>query len=94
MRKIVQVDVLQAYHLRLTFDDGTSGTIDLSDLAGRGVFALWNDRSAFEQVRIGSSGELVWGDKVDLCPDALYLRMTGKSPEEIFPALRREPARA
>jgi hypothetical protein len=94
MRKIVRVEVLQAYRLRLTFDDGTSGAVDLSDLAGRGVFTLWNDRAAFAQVQIGSSGELVWGDKVDLCPDALYLKATGKRPEEVFPALRHEPVRA
>ncbi len=94
MRKIVHVEVLQAYCLELTFDDGTSGTVDLSGLAGKGVFACWNDRSAFTQVRIGSSGELVWGHQVDLCPDALYLKVTGKKPEEVFPALRHEPARA
>jgi hypothetical protein len=31
---------------------------------------------------------------VDLCPDALYLRVTGKSPEEKFPALQHELAHA
>ena len=94
MRKIVRVEVLDAFRLGLTFDDGTGGTVDLSDLAGKGVFAFWNNRAAFAQVQIGSSGELVWGDKVDLCPDALYLKMTGKKPEDVFPALRHEPARA
>jgi hypothetical protein len=94
MRKITRVEVLQDYRLELTFEDGTSGTADLSDLAGKGVFACWNDRAAFAQVRIGPSGELVWNDQVDLCPDALYLKVTGKKPEEVFPALRHEPARA
>jgi hypothetical protein len=94
MRKITHVEVLQGYRLALTFDDGTAGTVDLSDLTGKGVFACWNDRAAFTKVRVGSSGELVWGDQVDLCPDALYLKVTGKQPEEVFPALRPEPARA
>ena len=94
MRKITHVEVLQGYRLALTFDDGTVGTVDLSDLTGRGVFACWNDRAAFAQVRVGSSGELVWGDQVDLCPDALYLKVTGTQPEELFPALCQEPARA
>jgi hypothetical protein len=94
MRKITRVKVLQAYRLELTFDDGACGTVDLSYLVGEGVFALWRDRPAFEQVRIGSSGELVWGDRVDLCPDALYLKVTGKKPEEVFPALRHEPSHA
>jgi hypothetical protein len=94
MRKISKVEVLQGYRLELAFDDGVSGVVDLSDLVGKGVFALWRDRHAFEQVRIGSIGELVWGDQIDLCPDSLYLKATGKKPEEVFPALRREPARA
>jgi len=25
----------------------------------------------------------IWGDQIDLCPDALYLRATGKEPEDI-----------
>jgi hypothetical protein len=34
MRKVTDVNVLQAYCLELTFDDGTSGTVDLSYLVG------------------------------------------------------------
>jgi hypothetical protein len=94
MRKIVKVKALEAYSLELEFDDGVSGTVNLSDLAGKGVFALWRDRRGFEQVRIGSSGELVWDDRVDLCPDALYLKVTGKKPEDLFPILRNESAHA
>ena len=94
MRKVSKVKTLQGYRLGLEFDDGVSGTVDLSDLAGKGVFALWCDRRSFEQVQIGSSGELVWGDQIDLCPDALYLKVTGKKPEDLFPALRHDPTRA
>ena len=94
MAKITKVEVLQGYRLELAFDDGVCGVVDLSDLAGRGVFALWGDRPVFELVRIGSFGELVWGDQIDLCPDSLHLRVTGKKPEDVFPALRREAAYA
>jgi hypothetical protein len=94
MRKITNVKVSEGYVLDLTFDDGVAGRVDLSDLAGKGVFALWRDRDAFQALRIGSSGELVWSDQVDLCPDALYLRATGKKPEDLFPALRGEPSHA
>ena len=94
MHKIVRVSVLDVYQLDLTFDDGTLGLADLHDLVGSGVFALWNDYAAFQSVRIGDSGELVWSDQVDLCPDSLYLRVTGKRPEDIFPCLAGEPANA
>jgi len=94
MRKVANVKVLDGFHLHLVFDDGVSGEVDLSDLSGKGVFAAWLDRRCFEGVRIGSSGELLWGDQLDLCPDALYCRLTGRNPEDLFPALQREPARA
>jgi hypothetical protein len=88
MNKISKVKVLPRYRLEVEFEDGVSGIVDLSDDVGKGVFALWRDPLFFEQVAIGSAGELVWGDKIDLCPDALYLKVTGKKPEDIFPALR------
>ena len=94
MAKITKVKVLKGYRLELAFDDGACGVVDLSGLVGAGVFASWRDRHVFEQVRIGSFGELVWGDQMDLCPDSLYLRVTGKKPEDVFPALRREVAYA
>ncbi|HEY2990389.1 MAG TPA: DUF2442 domain-containing protein [Candidatus Binatia bacterium] len=88
MKRVSKVKVLPGYRLELEFDDGISGTVDLSENVGKGVFALWSDPRAFDRVRIGSSGELVWDDRIDLCPDALYLKVTGKRPEDIFPALR------
>jgi hypothetical protein len=94
MRRINDVKSLGDYRLELVFDDGVTGVVDLTDLVGKGVFALWRDRAAFARVRIGTSGELVWDDQVDLCPDALYLKATGKRPEDLFPALRREPSHA
>jgi len=94
MKKVSKVNVLSGYRLELEFDDGVSGIVNLSEDVGKGVFALWCDRLAFEQVRIGSSGELVWGDRIDLCPDALYLKVTGKKPEDLFPVLRELPTHA
>jgi len=94
MYKVTDVKVLEDYKVELTFADGTRGTVDLSHLVGKGVFTLWNDYHAFHEVRIGSSGELVWGEQIDLCPDALYLQATGKIPEDIFPDLKQEPVHA
>ena len=87
MRRVTSVRPTSAFRLELTFDDGASGTVDLSHLAGRGVFHLWLEPGGFEAVRIGDEGELAWGDVVDLCPDALYLKMTGRTPESLFPSL-------
>ena len=88
--RVTEVRVRKRFELELRFDDGVSGVVDLGDLAGDGVFSSWLDPGAFEDVSIGSGGELAWACGVDLCADALYLRLTGKMPEEIFPALSTE----
>jgi hypothetical protein len=84
MFKIEEAKVLEGYRLWLRFSNGVNGEVDLSHLAGRGVFAVWNDRHAFETLRIEQGRALVWGDRVDLCADSLYLQLTGKSAEEAF----------
>ena len=45
------VEATTGYRIRIRYDDGVEGTIDL-------------------------------------CPDAMYMRLTGKSPDEVFPAMR------
>jgi hypothetical protein len=94
MHKITDVKALENYKLDITFADGKRGVVDLSHLVGKGVFALWRDYEAFRDVKIGPTGELAWGDQVDLCPDSLYLRITHQKPEDIFPHLKREPTHA
>ena len=65
--------------------------VDLSHLVGKGVFALWNDDAAFRKVYIGPSGQIAWSEKIDLCPDAIYTDITGKTPQQLFPNLQLEP---
>ena len=84
----VQVRLLDRYRLWVKYQDGTEGVADLSDLVGKGVFALWNDYEEFKKVHIGESGEIAWSERIDVCPDAIYLKITGKKPEDLFPRLR------
>lgn len=94
MNRIAAVRALEDYRLELTFSDGTRGVVDLSDLSGRGVFAPWTDYEFFRNVSIGEFGELVWPGDIDLCPDSLYLKMTGKEPKDIFPNLNHSTSHA
>ena len=76
------------YKLFLRYEDGVCGEVDLSSFAGRGVFATWLKPGVFQQVVLTDAGYPEWPGETDLCPDALYMRLTGKRPEEVFPALR------
>ena len=94
MFRPIAVRVLPDYKLWIRYSDGAEGEVDLSDLAGKGVFRLWDDYKVFERAHIGAHGEITWNDEIDLCPDALYMRLTGKRPEEVFPSLREVGANA
>lgn len=59
----------------------------MTDMVGRGVFKAWEDVALFQSVRIASHGALWWSEDIELCPDAVYLRLTGKGPGDIFPRL-------
>lgn len=89
MPRPTQVRAGQNYRLWLRYDDGTEGEVDLSSLAGRGVFKAWQDAAVFESVKLGPYGEITWGDELDLCPDAIYMRLTGRTPAQVFPSLRK-----
>ena len=90
---LLEVKPLEEFSLYVKYSDGVEGKVDLSEFASKGVFALWNDYSQFEKVTIGSSGELVWNEDVDMDGLGIYLKLTGKRPEDVLPRLQ-EPSHA
>lgn len=88
MRKPIEVRALPDYKIWLRYDDGVAGEVDLSQFAGKGVFTLWNDYKAFEKVYIGEADQIAWSDEIDMCPDSMYMQLTGKTVEEIYPNLK------
>ncbi len=90
----ILVRALPDYRLYLEFSDGVKGEVDLSDLASGEVFEPGSNPGFFEKVQIGSHREIKWNDEIELCPDSLYLKITGKTPEELFPRLHREQPHA
>ena len=94
MIRPVEAAAREGCRIWLRYDDGASGDVDLSRLAGRDVFAAWSDRAFFERVHITPHRSIAWSDEIELCADALYLRLTGKTVEELMPAAMGLPANA
>ena len=88
MIEAVDVAPRDGYRICLRYSDGASGEVDLSDMAGRGVFRVWLDRVFFEKVHVSDHGSTAWSDDIELCADAPYMELTGKSAEELFATLR------
>ena len=80
------VEARDGYKIWLQYSDGTSGEIDLSDLAGRGVFRAWDAQGCFESVHVAPHRAIAWNDEIELCPDALYLELTGNSSFDEIPS--------
>jgi hypothetical protein len=65
--------------LWVRFDDASEGRVDLSDIAGRGVFKAWDDPAVWSAVRVEPGSRTVtWPGEIDLDPDVLYSDVTGK----------------
>lgn len=73
MQRIAEVKALRDHRVWLRFENGVVGEVDLSDLAGEGVFAAWNEPGFFAKVTIDPvTHTLSWPRGIDLCPDALF----------------------
>lgn len=79
LHDIVEALALGEHRLLVTFDDGTTGTLDVAQMTRfDGVFAPLRDPACFAQVRVDPElGTVVWPSGADLCPDAIYARLTG-----------------
>ena len=86
MIRIAQAVATEGLKLRLTFENGVSGTVDFSELATSPLFGPLTNDEFFKSVSIIRDGRaLAWGEELEICADSLFLRITGKKPEDIFP---------
>lgn len=81
--KPITVQSLDNYQIALSYDDGTRGTVDLSNLAHKGIFEQWERDNLFNKVYIDSETQTIaWNEDLDVCPDSLYLKLIGMSFED------------
>ena len=83
MIKPIAVEARDRYRIWVEFEDGTAGEVDLSDIAGKGVFKPLQNRQFFETVSILPHHSISWGgnDDLEICPDTIYTELTGITPE-------------
>jgi hypothetical protein len=63
------------YRIKVSFDDGTEGVIDLKEELWGEVFEPLKDLSKFREFRIDSELQtIVWPTGADLAPEYLYER--------------------
>ncbi len=80
LHDVVEVSSVGDHRLRLRFDDGVEGEIDLAPrLNFDGVFAPLKDPLYFARVRIEpDGGTICWPNQADIDPVVLYAWVTGR----------------
>jgi len=77
MWRIVELEVLPSYRLRVKFEDGVAGVVDLSSELWGPVFEPLRDPARFAEVTLDDFGVICWPSTgADLAPDAIYEDLT------------------
>jgi hypothetical protein len=70
---VTHVEPLEAYTLRLSFDDGTERVVDLADVLWGPMAEPLRDIEYFRRVRVDPElRTIVWPNGFDLDPDVLH----------------------
>jgi hypothetical protein len=71
--RVLEVEHLGEYRLRITFSDGLARELDFIRVVGAGVFEPLTDPVLFAQVSVDEvAGTIVWPEGVELDPDVLH----------------------
>ena len=77
---VTSVDEPGPHQLRLTFEDGTEGEVDLSDRAWRGVLEPLADPAYFARVKLDAElGTIVWPNGVDIALEPVHAWVHGRA---------------
>ena len=76
MHRVLRVEALQGYRLRVEFADGVAGEVDLAERLFGPVFEPLRDPEFFAQVTIDEYGVVCWPNGADLAPDAMHRRLS------------------
>ena len=73
LEDVIDVKALDGYRLRLRFDDGAQGVVDISKLVPfKGIFKALNDKEFFSRVSVNQDiGTIYWENGADLSPASL-----------------------
>jgi len=76
MLEVVKARYAQGYKVWIEFNDGTSGTVDLSDVLWGPMFEPLKDIKLFKQFFISDIlHTIAWENGADLAPEYLYEKL-------------------
>jgi hypothetical protein len=80
--KAVHVEAISNHNISVSFDDGISGVVDLSDFIQKGIFRELSDPILFAKVY--TTGEAIaWSDDLEIDALNIYEKIVKKEPSEL-----------
>jgi hypothetical protein len=70
MIKVISVDPIEGYKLRIEFSNGRRGVFDVSPYIDRGVFVELKDKAYFRSVRTAFGG-IMWPHEQDFSAETI-----------------------
>ena len=71
MNKVVNIEILDDYTLKLLFQDSAEKIVSIRPFIGKGFTEELLDKSNFEKVEIDEGGGICWPNGYDFCPNFL-----------------------
>lgn len=71
------------YSVHISFEDGTEGIINLSDLVEKGVFRSLKEKEKFSTVYT-TGYSIAWSDELEIDAANIYAEISGKDPLTSF----------
>ncbi len=79
---VTDAKYLEDYRVKVSFNDGKTGTVDLSQSLTGSVFNLLQDKKVFSQLKVDKVLDtIVWPNGVDFAPEYLYFQAFKDLPE-------------
>ena len=75
---VTRAEYCGGYRIRLTFNDGKSGTVDIKPLLEGPIFELVKDPAYFQRFFL-DGGALAWPNGADIAPETLYEQAASES---------------
>jgi hypothetical protein len=74
MIKVISVEPMENYKLKITLSDNRKGVFDVSPYLDRGVFKELKDPKNFRRVYL-AYGTVVWPHELDIAPETIEMEL-------------------
>ena len=81
--KAIDVTALAGHKIKVVFDDGVSGIVDLNDLVQKGIFQQLMDEQVFRNVHTDGSA-IAWSEELEIDADNIYAEILKADPTQLL----------